>query len=262
MDSREEQRRLQQQHAQCERTRKSLEAELQALRQQLQELDEQNAQLRKSAAGLGCARERLDRLQAELTNAEAAKADLSADLASLRAERESETESAAQLRAQLAAEKRKLADLLCRLRAVCATLGGAQPAPEAESSAQPADCDDSVLIDTIDQVLLQAYRAARQEAEALSTQRRVQIEEINVYSQDVENLKSTKRQLDGRSSAQQLAGLRQELDVANARLEAAQTREADLKQDLSNAKKRIEELRRDQVDQQLDGHVSMTKKSL
>jgi hypothetical protein len=92
----------------------------------------------------------------------------------------------------LIAEKAKLADLLSRLRSICTQFRSkAANTPLAQRFNDDEELlhDDNLLIEAIDTFLLSAFMAARSEAEELSVQRQIQLQEINEFSRNIENLK-------------------------------------------------------------------------
>ena len=86
------------------------------------------------------------------------------------------------LREDLITEKSQSNDLISRLRSLCVSIqlnGGKCDIPN----------DDNMLINTIDNVIMNALITARREADTLRIQQHTQIAELNDLREDIERLR-------------------------------------------------------------------------
>ncbi|VDN20908.1 unnamed protein product [Cylicostephanus goldi] len=95
---------------------------------------------------------------------------------------ELESQKTQRLREDLVSEKSKLAELVSRLRSVCAAVA-------LNGGKIDAEMDDHQLIDSIDDVIMGALTAAKREADALRLQQHTQIAELNDLKSDIEKLR-------------------------------------------------------------------------
>ncbi|KIH53523.1 hypothetical protein ANCDUO_16345 [Ancylostoma duodenale] len=98
---------------------------------------------------------------------------------------ELESQKTQRLREDLVTEKSKGAELVSRLRSVCAAVA-------LNGGKIEVEMDDHQLIDSIDDVIMGALTAAKREADALRLQQHTQIAELNDLKSDIEKLRSVK----------------------------------------------------------------------
>ncbi|ETN71896.1 hypothetical protein NECAME_19127, partial [Necator americanus] len=94
---------------------------------------------------------------------------------------ELELQKTQRLREDLVSEKSKGAELVSRLRSVCAAVA-------LNGGKIEVEMDDHQLIDSIDDVIMGALTAAKREADALRLQQHTQIAELNDLKSDIEKL--------------------------------------------------------------------------
>lgn len=166
------------QHAQehSTRLRKSADADAAALSTRVRDLEEALDDARARALDLRSVERRLATAEETLVTRNNRIHELDAEAAMLRADAEREADVQQQLRAQLVTSRARLADLLCRLRAICSMCRSkSTAAPDGDSTGDIELVDDDTLLNTIDQLLLRAFAECHAEAEALRVQRQVQV---------------------------------------------------------------------------------------
>lgn len=234
--------RLQKTHSQCERIQKKLHTEVDVQKQKLTDYCNQNNEMQLKISDGSSLKARLENLETKHKNKCIEFNDLQADIIAFKEKDQLNSHKIQQLRTNLVREKSKLADLIGRLKALCM-------AGVFDKSIEAWEDDD----DLIDHILKAystykaAYEAACKETEALSQQRKMEIQEIKEFSRDIENLEMTRDQLQTSEKRKDSATLVKEVAVLEERLKMADSRELNLKNELKLLKKTIEDMRKDLV---------------
>lgn len=176
-------------HDACGRLRKSLESECAALRHRVESLEEELSRTKLNAHGSDAMRKRLNSIEQSLLEKQNIIGELENDNQALKQQADLAANKVQKLREELLTEKTRLADLLSRLRSICATCRLKSTDNDQRFGDEEQLKDDNILIDTIDSLLLAAFTAARTEADALRVERQIQLEEIAVLRRNIEDLK-------------------------------------------------------------------------
>ncbi|KAI6189968.1 HOOK-N domain-containing protein [Aphelenchoides bicaudatus] len=167
---------LRSEHDTCGRLRRSLETECAALRQQVESLEEELGRSKLNAHGSESMRKRLNNIEHSLLEKQNLINELENDNTSLKQQSDLASNKVQKLREELLTEKTRLADLLSRLRSICATCRSKSAENDQRFGDEEQLKDDNILIDTIDSLLLAAFTAARSEADSLRVERKIQLE--------------------------------------------------------------------------------------
>ncbi|WKY13181.1 hypothetical protein Q1695_004190 [Nippostrongylus brasiliensis] len=169
-------------NASNERARRNAEAERNSLKARLEALDAECEELREQSRCSDDAARRLASGERRMAEQQTRIGDLEAENRTLQQQIELESQKTQRLREDLVSEKYKLAELVRRLRSVCAAVALNGGKIEDEK-------DDHQLIDSIDDVIMSALTAAKCEADALRLQQHTQIAELNDLKKDIEKLR-------------------------------------------------------------------------
>ncbi|EPB78072.1 hypothetical protein ANCCEY_02855 [Ancylostoma ceylanicum] len=182
---REDKANAETQSATNERARRSAETERNSLKARLESLDFECEELREQARCAEDARRRMEASERRLAELQTRVGDLEAENRTLQQQMELESQKTQRLREDLVTEKSKGAELVSRLRSVCAAVA-------LNGGKIEVEMDDHQLIDSIDDVIMGALTAAKREADALRLQQHTQIAELNDLKSDIEKLRSVK----------------------------------------------------------------------
>ncbi|KAI6221786.1 hypothetical protein M3Y99_01538100 [Aphelenchoides fujianensis] len=223
---------------QSERERKAAEAERTALSMRLDELEEERGQLKAQMIDQKQLQRRLAKADEELLERNTRIQGLEVEVARLRKQLEIEAANTQELRDQLAAERARHAGLMPRLRSIyvayCTTKSGG------EDAKLP---DDAALLNSIDSCLRDAFDQHLAAAAQLRVEQQMQIEEINKFSKNIDDLKRKGDELnatDDRTS-QRMKG---EVELYKERLNAAHQRENELHAKVAVERRKVEDLQR------------------
>ncbi|KAK6046752.1 hypothetical protein COOONC_15741 [Cooperia oncophora] len=180
---REEKENAETQSAASERARRNAEAERNSLKARLEALEAECEELRERSRCAEDAARRLTTGERRLAEQQTRIGDLEAENRTLQQQMEARiTEKTQRLREDLVTEKSKGAELVGRLRSVCAAIA-------LNGGKIDVEMDDLQLIDSIDNVIMGALSAAKREADALRLQQHTQIAELNDLKSDIEKLR-------------------------------------------------------------------------
>ncbi|KAK6046518.1 hypothetical protein COOONC_15977 [Cooperia oncophora] len=179
---REEKENAETQSAASERARRNAEAERNSLKARLEALEAECEELRERSRCAEDAARRLTSGERRLAEQQTRIGDLEAENRTLQQQMELESQKTQRLREDLVTEKSKGAELVGRLRSVCAAIA-------LNGGKIDVEMDDLQLIDSIDNVIMGALSAAKREADALRLQQHTQIAELNDLKSDIEKLR-------------------------------------------------------------------------
>ncbi|KAI6230219.1 hypothetical protein M3Y99_01089100 [Aphelenchoides fujianensis] len=223
---------------QSERERKAAETERTALSMRLDELEEERGQLKAQMIDQKQLQRRVAKADEELLERNTRIQELEVEVARLRKQLEIEAANTQELRDQLAAERARHAGLMPRLRSIyvayCTTKSGG------EDAKLP---DDAALLNSIDSCLRDAFDQHLAAAAQLRVEQQMQIEEINKFSKNIDDLKRKGDELnatDDRTS-QRMKG---EVELYKERLNAAHQRENELHAKVAVERRKVEDLQR------------------
>ncbi|CAI4222792.1 unnamed protein product [Auanema sp. JU1783] len=182
-DLKEEKHKCDLQTSQLERSLKNSENEKNALKERTEKLEDELEVIRMRMLTTDDAAKRLEVSERLLVEQQNRVGDVESENRSLQQQIELESKKTQRLREDLIAEKARLAEIIGRLRSLCAAIqlhGG---------KLETSEMSDEKLIDNIDEVLMGALSAAKREADALRLQQHTQIAELTDLRRDIEKLR-------------------------------------------------------------------------
>ncbi|RCN49132.1 hypothetical protein ANCCAN_04704 [Ancylostoma caninum] len=243
---REEKANAETQSATNERARRSAETERNSLKARLESLDFECEELREQARCAEDARRRMEASERRLAELQTRVGDLEAENRTLQQQMELESQKTQRLREDLVTEKSKGAELVSRLRSVCAAVA-------LNGGKIEAEMDDHQLIDSIDDVIMGALTAAKREADALRLQQHTQIAELNDLKSDIEKLRRSESaslvESDDRvrELSKENVTLKEQVFLVQEKVRELQVEIAAKNSEISAAKRGIEELNRNAI---------------
>ncbi|VDO68480.1 unnamed protein product [Heligmosomoides polygyrus] len=240
---REEKENAEAQSATSERARRNAETERNSLKTRLETLDAECEELRERARCAEDAARRLASGERRLVELQTRIGDLEAENRSIQQQMELETQKTQRLREDLVSEKSKAAELVSRLRSVCAAIA-------LNGGKIEAEMDDHQLIDSIDDVIMGALTAAKREADALRLQQHTQIAELNDLKGDIEKLRRSEsvslNESDDRvrELSRENVSLKEQVFLVQEKVRELQVEVAAKNSEIASAKRSIEELSR------------------
>uniref|UniRef100_A0A7I4Z0L1 HOOK_N domain-containing protein n=1 Tax=Haemonchus contortus TaxID=6289 RepID=A0A7I4Z0L1_HAECO len=240
---REEKENAETQSANSERARRNAEAERNSLKARLEALDAECEELRERARCAEDASRRLAACERRLAEQQTRIGDLEAENRTLQQQMELESQKTQRLREDLVTEKSKGAELVGRLRSVCAAIA-------LNGGKIDVEMDDHQLIDSIDNVIMGALNAAKREADALRLQQHTQIAELNDLKSDIEKLRRSEsvslNESDDRvrELSKENVSLKEQVFLAQEKVRELQVEVAAKNSEIASAKRGIEELSR------------------
>lgn len=168
---------------QLERCRKNAEAERDALKEKLEKTEDEFESLKLRLISCDIAQKKLKDRDSLIETLHNEKGELENDLRTMQQQFNVEAKKTQRLREDLVFEKSKRADLVGRLRSLCTTLnlnGG---------SVNVEGINDEDLIDSIDDILMNALVAVKRESDSLRIQQNKQISELSDLKKDIEKLR-------------------------------------------------------------------------
>ncbi|KAJ1366375.1 hypothetical protein KIN20_027014 [Parelaphostrongylus tenuis] len=195
---------------------------------------------------VGCAEDAARRLESgerRMAEQHGRISDLEAENRTLKQQMELEAQKTQRLREDLVSEKCKGAELVSRLRSVCATITLNGGKIESQMS-------DNELIDSIDDVIMAALTAAKREADALRLQQHTQIAELNDLKSDIEKLRRSEsvslNESDDRvrELSKENVALKEQVYLVQEKVREQQVEIAAKNSEILAAKRGIEELSR------------------
>jgi chromosome segregation ATPase len=158
-EARDQLQQLGSEHESCGRLRKSLESECASLRHRVEALEEELSRTKLNAHGSDAMRKRLNSIEQSLLEKQNTVNELENDNKTLKQQSDLAANKVQKLREELVNEKTRLADLLSRLRSICATCRLKSTEADQRFGDEDQLKDDNFLIDTIDSLLLTAFTA-------------------------------------------------------------------------------------------------------
>ncbi|KAK5964785.1 hypothetical protein GCK32_000463 [Trichostrongylus colubriformis] len=240
---REEKENAETQYANAERARRNAEAERNSLRARIEALDSECEELRERSRCAEDASRRLSIAERRVAELQTRIGDLEAENRTLQQQMELESQKIQRLREDLVTEKSKGAELVGRLRSVCAAIA-------LNGGKIDMEMDDHQLIDSIDNVIMGALTAAKREADALRLQQHTQIAELNDLKSDIEKLRRSEsvslNESDDRvrELSKENVLLKEQVFLAQEKVRELQVEVAAKNSEIASAKRGIEELSR------------------
>ncbi|KAK6758259.1 hypothetical protein RB195_015838 [Necator americanus] len=240
---REEKANAETQSATNERARRSAETERNSLKVRIEALDVECEELRERARCAEDAKRRMEASERRLAELQTHVGDLEAENRTLQQQMELELQKTQRLREDLVSEKSKGAELVSRLRSVCAAVA-------LNGGKIEVEMDDHQLIDSIDDVIMGALTAAKREADALRLQQHTQIAELNDLKSDIEKLRRSESaslvESDDRvrELSRENVTLKEQVFLVQEKVRELQVEIAAKNSEIATAKRGIEELNR------------------
>ncbi|KAK6030967.1 hypothetical protein OSTOST_02886 [Ostertagia ostertagi] len=234
---REEKANAETQSANSERARRNAEAERNSLKARIEALDAECEELRERSRCSDDAARRLASGERRLAEQQTRIGDLEAENRTLQQQMELESQKTQRLREDLITEKSKAAELVGRLRSVCAAIA-------LNGGKIDVNMDDHQLIDSIDDVIMGALSAAKREADALRLQQHTQIAELNDLKSDIEKLRRSESVSLNESDDRVRELSKENVFLAQEKVRELQIEVAAKNSEIASAKRGIEELSR------------------
>ncbi|CAB3399123.1 unnamed protein product [Caenorhabditis bovis] len=173
--------------AHAERARKNAETERNALREKNEKIEDELEELRLRLLNVDNSAKRLEDREKLIVEQQNRLGDLESENKTVQRQLEFELKKTQRLREDLVMEKSKGAELIGRLRSLCAAVamnGGKMDTSE---------MGDTELVSTIDDIIMNALSNAKRESDALRLQQHQQIAELADLKTDIEKLRRTER---------------------------------------------------------------------
>ncbi|KJH48700.1 hypothetical protein DICVIV_05201 [Dictyocaulus viviparus] len=239
----EEKENAETQNSYNERARRSVEKERNALRTRIEALSVENDELKERVRCAEDAKRRLESNERRIAEQQGRIGDLEAECRTIKQQMALESQKTQRLREDLVTEKSRTAELVGRLRSVCAAIALNGGKIESQMS-------DNELIDSIDNVIMGALSAAKREADALRLQQHTQIAELNDLKGDIEKLRRSEsvslNESDDRvrELSKENVALKEQVFLVQEKVREQQVEIAAKNSEVVAAKREIEELHR------------------
>ncbi|PAV64416.1 hypothetical protein WR25_02957 isoform C [Diploscapter pachys] len=243
-EMKEEKIQMELQAAQLERSKKTMENERNMLRERCDKLEDELEEARMRLLNTDDAARRLEERERVMVEQKNRLGDVEAENRTIMQQLELESKKTQRLREDLVTEKAKIAELVGRLRSLCAAvaLNGGKIDEDIE--------DDMKLINKIDDVIMAALNAARREADALRLQQHTQIAELADLKRDIEKLRRSESislsESDDRVKelSQENVNIKEQVFLLQERVRELQIEVSTKNGEIMTARREIEELHR------------------